>query len=52
LTTFEVKGINDVANNDIAKKEETTPPKVSLSFELHRSHIFTLTKVEVKMEET
>ena len=37
LATFIVNGIDDVATNDIAKKEGSSKPKVSLSFELTRS---------------
>lgn len=38
VATFTVKGIDNVANNDIAKGNTSTGlPKVSLSFELTRS---------------
>lgn len=37
VATFTIKGIDDVAQNDIAKSNTTGAPKVSLSFELTRS---------------
>jgi hypothetical protein len=43
--------IRDIATNEIAKKEGSTQPKVSLSFELNRSSLLKVTKAEVKMEE-
>lgn len=47
-----MNSIDDIANNDIATKEGTTLPKVTLSFELSRSGLISLTKAEAKMEET
>lgn len=52
LATFIVNGIDEVANNTIARKENSTKPKVSLSFELSRSGLLLLNKVEAKIEET
>lgn len=52
LATFIVNGIDDVANNTIAKKDNSTKPKVSLSFELSRSSLIQLNKAEAKIEET
>jgi len=43
--------IRDIATNEIAMKEGSTQPKVSLSFELNRSSLLKVTKAEVKMEE-
>ena len=43
--------IDDISENGIAKKENSTLPKVSLSFELTRSHILQLNKVEAKIDE-
>lgn len=48
ITLEEIDGI---ANNEIAKKEGSTTPKVSLSFELTRSHLLKINKAEVKIEE-
>lgn len=42
----------EIANNTIAIKEDSTKPKVSLSFELNRSHILKLTKVSAEIIET
>lgn len=39
------------AQNEVALKEGSTKPKVSLSFELSRSHILKVTKAEMKIEE-
>jgi len=37
LATFTIKGLNEVANNEISRKENSTRPKITLSFELTRS---------------
>lgn len=52
LATFELSELDEISTNDIASKEDTTKPKVSLSFELSRSDIFKINKVNVSMEET
>ena len=39
LATYFIDEIDDISENGIAKKENSTLPKVSLSFELTRSHI-------------
>lgn len=52
LATFELNELDEICNNDIATLPDTTKPKVSLSFELSRSHIIKLNKVSVSMEET
>lgn len=49
--TYTVKGITDAAES-AAKKENTTQPKVTLSFELSRSGLIQLNKAEAKVEET
>lgn len=51
LIDVELKEIEKIANNDAAKKEGSTTPKVSLSFELNRSQILKVTKAEVKFDE-
>jgi hypothetical protein len=51
LATFTVTGIEDVAINDVALKEGSSKPKVSLSFELTRSGLIQLNKAEAKVEE-
>mmetsp|Transcript_5138 Transcript_5138/g.3583 ORF Transcript_5138/g.3583 Transcript_5138/m.3583 type:complete len:183 (+) Transcript_5138:1557-2105(+) len=52
LATFELPDLDEISSNDIATKEDTTKPKVSLSFELSRSNIIKINKVNVSMEET
>ncbi len=51
LATYLVDELDDIAENGVAKKENSTLPKVNLSFELTRSHILQLNKVEVKIDE-
>lgn len=51
LATYLIDEIDDISENGIAKKENSTLPKVSLSFELTRSHILQLNKVEAKIDE-
>ena len=52
LATFELPDLDEISSNDIDTKEDTTKPKVSLSFELSRSNIIKINKVSVSMEET
>jgi len=52
LVTFTLNSIDDIAKNDVATKEGSTLPKVTLSFELSRSGLISLTKAEAKIEET
>jgi hypothetical protein len=52
LATFTLTNIDDIAKNDIALKEGSTKPKVTLSFELTRSGLIQLNKAEVKIDET
>ena len=51
LATFIISGVEDVAMNDVATKEGSSKPKVSLSFELTRSGLIQLNKAEAKVEE-
>ena len=56
LMVFGLTDIDSIMDKDVMKKESTTRPKVSLSFELSRSHLFRLISakvnaVETKMEE-
>ena len=52
ISTFNVSGIDEVAKNDIAQKEDSSKPKVTLSFELTRSALLQLNKAEAKVDET
>lgn len=51
LATYLIDEIEDIVKNNISKKENTTLPKVSLQFELTRSHLLQLNKVEAKIDE-
>ena len=51
ISTYLLDDIEDISENTIAKKENSTLPKVSLSFELTRSHILQLNKAEAKIDE-
>lgn len=51
LLDVQLKEIEKTANSEAAKKEGSTTPKVSLSFELNRSQILKVTKAEVKFDE-
>jgi hypothetical protein len=52
FTTYTLNELAEIANNTVAIKEDSTKPKVSLSFELNRSHILKLTKVSAEITET
>lgn len=52
LQTYTLNELAEISNNTIAIKEGSTKPKVSLSFELNRSHILKLNKVSVDIIET
>lgn len=52
IATYTIKGVDGIASGDLAKKENVTQPKVTLSFELTRSGLLQLNKAELKMEET
>ena len=49
--TFTVNGIDEIANSETTKKEGSSKPKVSLSFELSRSALVSLNKAEAKVDE-
>lgn len=51
LSTFVVTGIDEVAANNVSKKEGSSLPKIVLSFELTRSALVQLNKVEAKVDE-
>ncbi len=51
LATYIIDDLEDISKDEIAKKENSTLPKVSLQFELTRSHILQLNKVEAKIDE-
>lgn len=51
LSTFTVNSLDDIATNDVAKKEDSSKPKVTLSFELTRTGLIQLNKVEAKIDE-
>lgn len=52
LQTISVKGIEQAVKEQINMERNVTKPKVSLSFELSRSHLFKFLKAEGKVEET
>ena len=52
LLSYFLADLDEISTSEMAKKEDSTTPKVSLSFELSRSHILTLSKAEVKIDET
>ena len=52
IATYTIKGIDSIASGDLAKKENVTQPKITLSFELTRTGLLSLNKAELKMEET
>ena len=52
LMTFELNDISKIMENDIMQKETTTRPKLSLSFELSRSHLIQLLSAKIAADET
>lgn len=52
LATFTVNGIDEIASSDLLKKDNVTRPRVSLQFELTRTGLLLLNKVDAKVEET
>jgi hypothetical protein len=52
LATFTVNGIDEIAASDLLKKDNVTRPRVSLQFELTRTGLLLLNKVDAKVEET
>lgn len=51
MATYTFDGMTNITNGEIAKKQGFSVPKVSLQFELNRSHILSLNKIEVKIDE-
>jgi len=51
LATYVIDEIDAIAKNDIATKEGSTTPKLTLKFELTRSHLLQIEKAELKIEE-
>lgn len=51
MATYVFDGMTEIVKGDIATKEGSSVPKVSLQFELNRSHILSLNKIEVKIDE-
>jgi len=51
IVAMTVNGIEEVATNEVAKKEGSSKPKVTLSFELSRSGLLQLNKADIKIEE-
>ena len=52
LATYTFEDIGYYVHDVIGEMENTSPPKVSLFFELTRSHILKLNKAELKTDET
>lgn len=52
LATFIINGIDEVATSTIGLKDDSSKPKVSLSFELTRSGLIQLNKAEANIDET
>jgi hypothetical protein len=51
FATYLINGIGNLKDNHIGKKEGSSKPKVSLSFEMTRSGLLQLNKAEAKMDE-
>ena len=49
--TYTIDELTELSKGEIASKEGSTTPKVSISFELNRSNILMLSKIEVKIDE-
>ena len=52
LATFTLDEIEKHATSEMAKKEDSTSPKLSLQFEFSRSQFFKLLKAQLKIDET
>ena len=52
LKRFELNTIADIMDKEVMKKETTTRPKLSLSFELSRSHLIQLNSAKIAADET
>lgn len=52
LISFELNEILNITKKDMFEKETTTRPKISLAFELSRSHLLQLLSAKINVEET
>lgn len=52
LIKFELNDIAKIMEKEVMQKETTTRPKLSLSFELSRSHLFQLLSAKINVDET
>lgn len=52
LMRYELNGISKIMEKEVMKKETTTRPKLSLSFELSRSHLILLNSAKIAVDET
>jgi hypothetical protein len=52
LATYVLDEIDEIASNKIATKEGSSTPKLSLQFELTRSHLLQINKAEIKIDES
>lgn len=52
LATFTINGLDEIASSDLLKKDNVTRPRVSLHFELTRTGLLQLNKVDAKVDET
>ena len=52
LRKFELVDITRIMEKDVMQKESTTRPKLSLSFELSRSHLIQLMSAKISADET
>ena len=52
LISFELNDILNITKKDMFEKETTTRPKISLAFELSRSHLLQLLSAKINVEET
>lgn len=52
LVTYTLDEIEKHSTSEMAKKEDSTTPKLSLQFEFSRSQFFSLLKAQLKIEET
>lgn len=51
LATYSFDEIAEIANSDIATKNGSSTPKLTLQFELTRSHLLNIRKAELKFDE-
>lgn len=52
LVSYNLPELDEIAKKDVVLKEGSTKPKVSLNFELTRSHLFKLKGATVSVDET